>query len=223
VAQDRAEAWQLLGSKVTAAKQAYARQQQASPPWTPGGELDTADAADWLTGIPGSPGLAQGPAYIVRSPDDFAACPAGAMLIVRATTPAWTALFAKAAGIVAESGGPLSHGAIAAREHAIPAVMAVRGIMGLLSNGQAVTLDGGRGWCACCNRMRTRCGLRPGETDNEARSASLLRVELGGLSDPSLLDQDQRGRSTTTAFFKGIRASRILRSSDQLTNRGHKQ
>ena len=145
VAQDRPEAWRTLGSKIVAAKQAYARQQQASPPWTPGGEPDTADAADGLTGIPGSPGQAQGPAYIVRSPDDFAACPAGAILIVRATTPAWTALFAKAAGIVAESGGPLSHGAIAAREHAIPAVMAVRGIMGLLSNGQAVTLDGARG------------------------------------------------------------------------------
>jgi pyruvate,water dikinase len=145
VAQDRPETWQLLGMKIVAAKRAYARQQQAAPPWTPGGALDLADAASGLAGIPGSPGRAQGPAYIVRSPDDFAACPAGAILVVRATTPAWTALFAKAAGIVAESGGPLSHGAIAAREHGIPAVMAVRGIMGLLSNGQAVTLDGGRG------------------------------------------------------------------------------
>jgi phosphohistidine swiveling domain-containing protein len=145
VAQDRPEAWQHLGTKIVAAKLAYARQQQASAPWTPGGELDTADAASGLTGIPGSPGRAQGPAYIVRSPDDFAACPAGAILVVRATTPAWTALFAKAAGIVAESGGPLSHGAIAAREHGIPAVMAVRGVMGLLSNGQAISLDGGRG------------------------------------------------------------------------------
>ncbi len=81
------------------------------------------------TGIPGSPGRAAGPAYVVRSPDDFAACPPGAVLVVRATTPAWTALFARAAGIVAESGGPLSHGAIAAREYGIPAVMAVRGAM----------------------------------------------------------------------------------------------
>ena len=145
VTQDRPEAWRQLGAKIAAAKQAYARQQQASPPWTPGGELDVADAAGGLTGIPGSPGRAQGPAYIVRSPADFAACPAGAILVVRATTPAWTALFAKAAGIVAESGGPLSHGAIAAREHGIPAVMAVRGVMGLLTNGQAVTVDGGRG------------------------------------------------------------------------------
>ena len=145
VARDCPEAWQHLGTKIVAAKRAYARQQQASPPWTPGGELDLVDATNGLSGIPGSPGRAQGPAYIVRSPDDFAACPAGAILVVRATTPAWTALFAKAAGIVAESGGPLSHGAIAAREHGIPAVMAVRGVMGLLSNGQAVCLDGSRG------------------------------------------------------------------------------
>jgi phosphohistidine swiveling domain-containing protein len=145
VAQDRPDAWRRLATTLVAAKQAYARQCQASPPWTPGGMLDVADATGGLIGIPGSPGRAEGPAYIVRSPDDFAACPAGAILVVRATTPAWTALFAKAAGIVAESGGPLSHGAIAAREHGIPAVMGVRGVMGLLSNGQAISLDGGRG------------------------------------------------------------------------------
>ena len=145
VAQDHPKAWQHLGTKIVEAKRAYARQRQASAPWIAGGELDAVNTENGMTGIPGSPGRAQGPAYIVRSPDDFAACPAGAILVVRATTPAWTALFAKAAGIVAESGGPLSHGAIAAREHGIPAVMAVRGVMELLCNGQAVCLDGGRG------------------------------------------------------------------------------
>ena len=114
-----------------------------------------------MSGVPGSPGCAVAPAYIVRSPDDFAACPAGAILVVRATTPAWTALFARAAGIIAESGGPLSHGAIAAREQGIPAVMAVRDAMMRLVNGQIaaagrVTRDGraGRGvnWPAPASR-----------------------------------------------------------------------
>lgn len=68
---------------------------------------------------------------------------------MRATTPAWTVLFARAAGIVAESGGPLSHGAIAAREHGIPAVMAVRGAMQSLANGQMLLVDGGRGTIQC--------------------------------------------------------------------------
>ena len=145
IADDREEAWQHLGTRIATAKQAHARQGQASPTWTPGGEPDVADATEGLPGIPGSPGRATGPAYIVRSPDDFEACPAGAILVVRATTPAWTALFAKVAGIVAESGGPLSHGAIAAREHGIPAVMAVRGVMAHLSNGQVISVDGGRG------------------------------------------------------------------------------
>ena len=104
---------------------------------------------DALQGIPGSPGRATGPAYVVRSPDDFAACPPGAVLVVRATTPAWTALFARAAGIVAESGGPLSHGAIAAQEYGIPAVMAVRGAMTRLTNGQTLQVDGGRGTIQC--------------------------------------------------------------------------
>ena len=41
----------------------------------------------------------------MRSLDDFAGRSACAILVVRATTPASTALFARAAGIVAESGG----------------------------------------------------------------------------------------------------------------------
>lgn len=56
-----------------------------------------------------------------------------------------TALFARAAGIIAESGGPLSHGAIAAREQGIPAVMAVWDAMARLVNGQMLRLDGSRG------------------------------------------------------------------------------
>ena len=145
VARDTAEGWRSLGASIGEAKRAYARQRTMSPAWTLEADQGMTGEADGLTGIPGSPGRAQGPAYIVRSPDDFAACPAGAILVVRATTPAWTALFARAAGIVAESGGPLSHGAIVAREHGIPAVMAVHGAMGRLSNGQAITLDGARG------------------------------------------------------------------------------
>jgi phosphoenolpyruvate synthase/pyruvate phosphate dikinase len=115
-----------------------------SPPWSLDAAAPEPDG-EGMTGIPGSPGCAVAPAYIVRSPDDFADCPAGAILVVRATTPAWTALFARAAGIIAESGGPLSHGAIAAREQGIPAVMAVRDAMARLVNGQVVRLDGSHG------------------------------------------------------------------------------
>ena len=145
VEQDRPGCWQALAAGIARAKADHQAQGTRSPPWSLQDAPAPVPDSDGMTGIPGSPGCVVAPAYIVRSPDDFAACPSGAILVVRATTPAWTALFARAAGIIAESGGPLSHGAIAAREQGIPAVMAVRDAMARLANGQMLRLDGSHG------------------------------------------------------------------------------
>jgi len=98
-----------------------------------------------LRGLPGSPGQATGKCFRVRGPEDFARFPAGSVLVARTTNPAWTPLFYAAAAVITESGGPLSHGAVTAREMGLPAVMSVRGIMEIVSDGQAVTVDGTRG------------------------------------------------------------------------------
>ena len=47
--------------------------------------------------------------------------------------------------VVTESGGPLSHGAVTAREMRIPAVMSVKGSLTRLQNGQRVRVDGAAG------------------------------------------------------------------------------
>lgn len=98
-----------------------------------------------LAGTPGSPGLASGPARVVHGPDDFTRVRPGDVLVCRFTEPAWTALFGVVAGVVTETGGVLSHAAIVAREHGIPAVLAVPGAMATLRDGQTVTVDGGAG------------------------------------------------------------------------------
>ena len=77
--------------------------------------------------------------------DDFAAFPKGAVLVARTTNPTWTPLFYNAVAVVTESGGPLSHGAVTAREMQIPAVMSVRNCMSALKNGDTVHVDGSRG------------------------------------------------------------------------------
>ncbi|MDE0740229.1 MAG: PEP-utilizing enzyme, partial [Planctomycetota bacterium] len=41
--------------------------------------------------------------------------------------------------------GPLSHGAVTAREMQIPAVMSVKGSLSKLQNGQRVRVDGTQG------------------------------------------------------------------------------
>src|SRR5205823_13371476 len=108
-------------------------------------EVTDAGAGQALRGLPGSPGRVTGPCFLVREAEDFGRFPRGAVLVARTTNPAWTPLFYSAAGLVTESGGPLSHGAVTAREMRLPAVMSVRLAMTLFHNGQVVTVDGTNG------------------------------------------------------------------------------
>ena len=102
-------------------------------------------SGDCLSGLAGSSGQAEGPVFMVLGPDDFAKFPKGAVLVARTTNPTWTPLFYSAVAVVTESGGPLSHGAVTAREMRIPAVMSVRESLSRLKNGQRVRVDGMQG------------------------------------------------------------------------------
>jgi pyruvate,water dikinase len=82
----------------------------------------------------------------VRSQKDFAAFKTGAILVARTTNPAWTPLFFRAAAIITECGGPLSHGAVTAREIGIPAVMSIPGVFNTLPDGIEVLVNGTEGY-----------------------------------------------------------------------------
>jgi rifampicin phosphotransferase len=128
-----------------AGRAAYQAARDRSPRWSLADDDDARPAeAGALRGIPGSPGLAEGPVFRVRSVEDFPRFPRGAVLVARTTNPSWTPLFHAAAAVVTESGGPLSHGAVTARELGLPAVMAVKGCMDL-PDGARVRVDGARG------------------------------------------------------------------------------
>jgi pyruvate,water dikinase len=101
-----------------------------------------------LHGSPASRGVVSGPARIIRTPEEGARLRAGDILVCAMSTPAWTPLFAIVAGVVTETGGPLSHPAITAREYGIPAVVAVKGATRRISEGQLVTVDGAAGTVA---------------------------------------------------------------------------
>lgn len=117
-----------------------------TPDWVFGeAEAAIADGARVLKGLGGSPGVVEGEAFVVRSPEDFPRFPQDAILVARTTNPAWTPLFYRARGVITESGGPLSHGAVTARELGLPAVMGVRQAMNLLTDGQHVRIDGRAG------------------------------------------------------------------------------
>src|SRR5262249_21385456 len=110
--------------KVYEAKQSYESSKGRTPAWVleEGGPARGVEGETGLRGLPGSSGVVTGPCFLVRVPEDFARFPRGAILVARTTNPAWTPLFYSAAGLITESGGPLSHGAVTAREMRLPAV-----------------------------------------------------------------------------------------------------
>ncbi|MFG3437236.1 PEP/pyruvate-binding domain-containing protein [Nonomuraea sp. NPDC047897] len=115
----------------------------ALPPAPPPGTGGMPAAA--LTGTPGSHGTVTGTARIVRGPRDFARVRPGDILVCPFTDPAWTPLLRIAAGVVTETGGVLSHAAIVAREHRIPAVLGIPNVTGTLHDDAVITIDGTTG------------------------------------------------------------------------------
>jgi rifampicin phosphotransferase len=101
---------------------------------------------EYLVGIAGSTGVVQGYARVIVDPTEAPAnLTRSDILVVPFTDVGWTPLFAGIGGIVAETGGQLSHTAIVAREYGLPAVVSVRQVTRLVRDGQPITLDGDRG------------------------------------------------------------------------------
>ena len=98
-----------------------------------------------IRGVAASPGRVTAPASVVHGPEDFVHMKTGDVLIAPLTTPAWTPLFARAAAVVTDIGGPLSHGSIVAREYGIPAVLGTGVATARIHTGQSVTVDGSTG------------------------------------------------------------------------------
>jgi pyruvate,water dikinase len=97
-----------------------------------------------LTGIPVSPGQVEGRARIVLDPTSGSIDP-GEILVAPVTDVAWTPMFLRAAAVVVEVGGPLSHGSIVAREYGIPAVTAVAHATTRIQTGARLRVDGDHG------------------------------------------------------------------------------
>ncbi|EYF02121.1 PEP/pyruvate-binding domain-containing protein [Chondromyces apiculatus] len=98
-----------------------------------------------VSGTPGSPGIADGPACVVRSVQEFGKLRPGDVLVAPFTNPAWTPLFQRAAAVVVDTGAQSSHAAIVAREYGIPAVMGTGDGTRRLKEGVRIRVDGLRG------------------------------------------------------------------------------
>lgn len=96
-------------------------------------------------GQSGSNGTASGPVCIVDPENIGQDFPEGGVLVCKVTTPNYVPLMQKAAAIVTNQGGILSHAAIVARELGVPCVVGTGNATTVLKNGQLVTVDAGHG------------------------------------------------------------------------------
>jgi phosphohistidine swiveling domain-containing protein len=108
------------------------------------GIKDATGAKGVLRGTPASGGVVTQKARVILDPGEASLEP-GEILVAPSTDPGWTPLFLTAGGLVMEMGGPMSHGAIVAREYGIPAVVGVPDATGRISTGQRITVDGSAG------------------------------------------------------------------------------
>ncbi len=145
VEEDSPSCWQAVSAAVEKEKESYLQARQRDPDWILGQEQAEESDGEVLSGLPGSPGVAEGEVCLVLGVEDMGRFASGSVLVARTTNPTWTPLFYSAVAVITESGGPLSHGAVTAREMQIPAVMSVKGSLSKLQNGQRVRVDGSQG------------------------------------------------------------------------------
>lgn len=95
-----------------------------------------------LSGIGASPGVAEGVAAIAHDVQQALAMPTGSILVCPFTDPGWTPVLDRAAAVVTETGGLLSHAAVICREYGIPAVLGVAGATSRIRNGSRIIVNG---------------------------------------------------------------------------------
>jgi pyruvate,water dikinase len=98
-----------------------------------------------LRGLTANPGVYEGPARRVSGPSEFDRIIKGDVLVTESTTEAFNILLPLLGAIVTDSGGPLSHSAIVAREYGIPGVVGTRDATERIADGVRVRVDGDAG------------------------------------------------------------------------------
>ncbi|MFX1337205.1 MAG: PEP/pyruvate-binding domain-containing protein [Promethearchaeota archaeon] len=96
-------------------------------------------------GIPASQGILTSKIRVINKIEEISSVQMGEILIVPKTDPGWTPVFSKLGGLITETGGILSHGAVVSREYGIPAVSNITNACLLFKTGQVVTINGYNG------------------------------------------------------------------------------
>lgn len=109
--------------------------------WLGGGDAVEGE----LRGMAASPGIVEGPARVIFSPDQISEIQEGEILVAPLTAPSWAPIFGKILATVTDTGGMMSHAAIVCREYGLPAVTGTGFATTNLTTGQRIRVDGTNG------------------------------------------------------------------------------
>lgn len=98
-----------------------------------------------IKGTPASLGVVKGKVKILHNPREVGKVKKGDILVTEMTDPLYMAAIMKAAGIITNIGGQLSHAAIVARELKIPCIVNTGNATEILTDNLVITLDATKG------------------------------------------------------------------------------
>jgi pyruvate,water dikinase len=103
------------------------------------------DGARTLRGVAASPGVVEGTARLIFSPDQLPEVEEGEILVCPITAPSWGAVFGRIKATVSDLGGIMSHAAIVSREYGLPCVVGTGRGTRVIHTGDRIRVDGDTG------------------------------------------------------------------------------
>jgi pyruvate,water dikinase len=119
--------------------------------WLKGGEEGEQNE---LKGSPGSSGVVEGRARVLKNVEELADLKEGEILVATTTSPSWAPAFVKIAGAVTDVGGPMCHAAIVCREYGLPTVVGTGKATHLIKTGDLIRIDGDSGLVQILERAK---------------------------------------------------------------------
>jgi pyruvate, water dikinase len=98
-----------------------------------------------LKGSPGSSGIVEGKARVIKSVEELSNLKEGEILVATTTSPSWAPAFPQIAGAVTDVGGAMCHAAIVCREYGLPTVVGTGTATSTIKTGDLIKIDGDRG------------------------------------------------------------------------------
>ncbi len=195
-----------------------------------GASDEAADVGDRITGTAVSPGVVTGPARVLLDPRSDEPLEAGEILVCRTTDPSWASAMMVASALVIDIGGPISHGAIVARELGIPCSIGTRNAAKRIATGDILEVNGGTGEVRIVRRAADVAAHTPAapasvavrDPTNEPDEGREVMSETIDDQLPILRALSLKGRAGTSdlAGATGLLGEDVAAAADALVNAG---